>query len=124
DCRAPHSILSLQDAAVATSGDYRHEVIVQARRLSHTMAPRRGAPLMSAPASVTVLAPACAEAGAWAPAFTVAGGDAGPSVATRLGMSVLFLMRDETGRVWRKACGWFQRADRAGQEVARAAAGD
>jgi len=124
DCRAPHSILSLQDAAVATSGDYRHEVIVQGRRLSHTMDPRRGAPLMSSPASVTVLAPTCAEADAWCTAFMVAGADAGTSLATRLGMSVLFLMRDETGRVWRKACGWFQRADRAGQEVARAAAGD
>ena len=44
--RAPHSILALQDAAVATSGDYRHWVEVQGRRLSHTMdpQPRRAAP--------------------------------------------------------------------------------
>ncbi len=40
--RAPHSILALQDAAVATSGDYRHWVAVGNRRLSHTMDPRRG----------------------------------------------------------------------------------
>jgi sulfite reductase alpha subunit-like flavoprotein len=33
--RAPHSVLALQDAAVATSGDYRHGVTVQGRRLSH-----------------------------------------------------------------------------------------
>jgi FAD:protein FMN transferase len=39
DRRAPHSILALQDAAVATSGDYRHWVEVQGRRLSHTMDP-------------------------------------------------------------------------------------
>ncbi len=37
--RAPHSILALQDAAVATSGDYRHWVNVQGCRLSHTMDP-------------------------------------------------------------------------------------
>lgn len=45
--RTPHSILALQDAAVATSGDYRHWVEVQGRRLSHTMDPRRGAPLIA-----------------------------------------------------------------------------
>ena len=44
DRRTPHSILALQDAAVATSGDYRHWVEVQGRRLSHTMDPARGAP--------------------------------------------------------------------------------
>lgn len=41
---------------VATSGDYRHWVEVQGRRLSRTMDPTRGAPLMKPPASVTVLA--------------------------------------------------------------------
>ena len=43
DRRAPQSLLALHDAAVATSGDYRHHVTVQGRRLSHTMDPRRGA---------------------------------------------------------------------------------
>jgi thiamine biosynthesis lipoprotein len=45
--RTPHSILALQETAVATSGDYRHWVEVQGRRLSHTMDPRRGAPLLA-----------------------------------------------------------------------------
>jgi thiamine biosynthesis lipoprotein len=69
--RTPHSILALQDAAVATSGDYRHWVEVQGRRLSHTMDPRRGAPLIASPASVTVVARTCAEADAWATALMV-----------------------------------------------------
>ena len=43
--RAPFAILALEDAAVATSGDYRHWVEVCGRRLSHTMDPRRGRPL-------------------------------------------------------------------------------
>ena len=64
--RTPHSILALQDAAVATSGDYRHWVNVQGRRLSHTMDPLKGAPLLAPPASVTVIAQTCAEADAWA----------------------------------------------------------
>ena len=104
-CRTPHAILNLQDAAVATSGDYRHWVTVQGRHLSHTMDPRRGAPLLSSPASVTVIAPTCAEADAWATAFMVAGPDAGAALATRQGLSVLFLMRDEAGGVRSKGCG-------------------
>ena len=47
--RAAHSILELSDAAVATSGDYRHWIQVGDRRLSHTMDPRRGMPLVTSP---------------------------------------------------------------------------
>ncbi len=79
--RTPHSILALQDAAVATSGDYRHWVEVQGRRLSHTMDPRRGAPLIASPASVTVVARTCAEADAWATALMVLGPDRGAALA-------------------------------------------
>ena len=69
--RAPHSIIALHDAAVATSGDYRHWVDVGSQRLSHTMDPARGAPLKASPASVTVVARTCAEADAWATALMV-----------------------------------------------------
>ena len=95
--RTPHSILALQDAAVATSGDYRHWVEVQGRRLSHTMDPRRGAPLIVSPASVTVVAQTCAEADAWATALMVAGPERGAELAKRRGLDVLFLMRDDAG---------------------------
>lgn len=103
--RAPHSVLALQDAAVATSGDYRHWVTVQGRRMSHTMDPRRGAPLLSSPASVTVVAPTCAEADAWATALMVLGPEAGTALADRQGLSALFLMRDAAGAVHARGCG-------------------
>ena len=93
--RAPHSILALQDASVATSGDYRHWVEVQGRRLSHTMDPRRGAPLIASPASVTVVARTCAEADAWATALMVLGSDKGAALARRSGLDTLFLLRDD-----------------------------
>ena len=99
DCRMPHSLLSLQDAAVATSGDYRHWVTVQGRRLSHTMDPMRGAPLTSSPASVSVVASTCAEADAWATALMVLGPTAGSELLSRLGLSALFLMRDQAGGI-------------------------
>ena len=95
--RTPHSILALQDAAVATSGDYRHWVEVQGRRLSHTMDPRRGAPLIASPASVTVVARSCAEADAWATALMVVGLDKGAELARKHGLDALFLLRDDGG---------------------------
>ncbi|HMQ64754.1 MAG TPA: FAD:protein FMN transferase [Arachnia sp.] len=99
DRRAPQAILALDDAAVATSGDYRHRVEVQGRRLSHTMDPRRGAPLLESPASVTVVARTCAEADAWATALMVLGAEAGSRLARRLGLDVLFLVRDDASRI-------------------------
>ncbi len=95
--RTPHSILALQDAAVATSGDYRHWVEVQGRRLSHTMDPKRGAPLIASPASVTVVARTCAEADAWATALMVLGPEAGAALARQRGLDALFLLRDSDG---------------------------
>jgi thiamine biosynthesis lipoprotein len=105
DRRAPHSVLTLQDAAVATSGDYRHWVTVQGTHLSHTMDPARGAPLVSSPASVTVIAATCAEADAWATALMVKGCDAGASLARKAGLDALFLVREDAGGVQGIAAG-------------------
>lgn len=99
DRRAPHSVLSLHEAAVATSGDYRHWVTVRGRTLSHTMDPGRGAPLLTSPASVTVIAASCAEADAWATALMVSGVDAGARLAAASGLDALFLTRDDAGGV-------------------------
>jgi FAD:protein FMN transferase len=95
--RSAHSILALQDAAVATSGDYRHWVEVQGRRLSHTMDPNRGAPLIASPASVSVVAQSCAQADAWATALMVLGPEKGACLAEKHGLDVLFLLRDDDG---------------------------
>lgn len=105
DRRTPHSILVLQDGAVATSGDYRHWVAVQGRRLSHTMDPRKGAPLASSPASVTVVAPTCAGADAWATALMVAGPLAGAELAAGHDLDALFLLRDDGGDLRTRAIG-------------------
>jgi FAD:protein FMN transferase len=95
--RAAHSVLQLEDMAVATSGDYRHWVDVGGKKLSHTMDPRRGAPLINSPASVTVIAKTCMEADAWATAMMVMGETDGTALARHMGLDVLFLMRDSDG---------------------------
>lgn len=112
-----HSILELEDMAVATSGDYRHFVTVGTARLSHTMDPRRGAPLVAAPASVTVLSRSCMMADAMATALMVMGDTKGPDFAADHAISALFLLRSpgETTAVGTGAFAWS--GDSAGQVV-------
>lgn len=91
--RAPYAILTLHDAAVATSGDYRHWVEVGDCRLSHTMDPVRGGPLGAPPASVTVVNATCMAADAWATALMVKGSLEGAELARRYGLDALFIDR-------------------------------
>ncbi len=95
ESRAAHSIVELQDAAIATSGDYRHWVDVGSHRLSHTMDPQLGMPLDNPPASATVIARDCMSADAWATAMMVLGETRGLSMAKQLGLSVLFLRNEK-----------------------------
>jgi thiamine biosynthesis lipoprotein len=61
------------------------------------MDPRRGAPLVGSPASVTLVARTCAEADAWATALMVLGLEAGAALAGKRGLDALFLLRDDDG---------------------------
>lgn len=97
--RGEHSVLALEDTAVATSGDYRHFVTVGTSRLSHTMDPRRGAPLVNAPASVTVLSQSCMLADAMATALMVMGEGPGLAFARNWKFSTLFLRRSTGGTI-------------------------
>lgn len=91
--RGSHSIITLADAAVATSGDYRHFLTVRNARLSHTMDPTRRAPVINAPASVTVLGQSCMLADAMATALMVRGAADGKCLAMKHGISALLLER-------------------------------
>ncbi|MCW5657746.1 MAG: FAD:protein FMN transferase [Burkholderiaceae bacterium] len=92
--RAAMGVVELGDAAVATSGDYRHWIELDGHRISHTMDPRCGAALRGAPASVTVVAPCCMDADAYATALMVLGEGAGRELAQRLGLDALIVSRD------------------------------
>ena len=92
--RAILGVLELSGAAVATSGNYRHQLEVDGRVLSHTMDPFRGAPLENDLAAVTVLADTCMAADAWATALMVRGASDGPALARRLGLAALFVRAD------------------------------
>lgn len=95
--RTPLTILTLHDAAIATSGDYRHWIDVGPKRLSHTMDPVRGGPLAQSPASVTVIAETCMAADAWATALMVKGSSEGAELARQMGLNAMFVEREGDG---------------------------
>lgn len=110
--RKPLAIVALQDAAVATSGDYRHWIDVGARRLSHTMDPRRGGPLARSPASVTVITETCMAADAWATVLMVKGSSEGVDLARKMRLDALFVERDGDGLRQTPVGPLFEPADR------------
>jgi thiamine biosynthesis lipoprotein len=93
DLRSPLGVIELRDAAVATSGDYRHWVDLGEKRLSHTMDRSRGGPVDNGIASVSVVAASCMDADAWATAFMVLGPEEGRALAQKQGLDALFVQR-------------------------------
>ena len=61
-------------------------------RYSHSIDPRTGRPVAHGLASVTVLAPTCAEADAWATALTILGEEQGLLLAEQLNLAVYMLV--------------------------------
>jgi thiamine biosynthesis lipoprotein len=93
DSRSPLGVVTLHDAAIATSGDYRHWVDVGQTRLSHTMDRWRGGPTNNSVASVSVIDQNCTDADAWATALLVLGPSDGPALARKLNLNALFVLR-------------------------------
>ncbi len=93
ELRSPFGLIELRDAAVATSGDYRHWVDVTGRRLSHTMDRLRSGPVDNGIASVSVVAASCMDADAWATALMVLGPEQGKALAQKHDLDALFIQR-------------------------------
>ena len=90
-------VMELSDAAIATSGDYRHWVEVQGQHYSHTMNPLNGQPVRNRLAAVTVVMSSCMLADAWATALLVLGETDGVALAQKRCMDALFVLRDGDG---------------------------
>jgi thiamine biosynthesis lipoprotein len=89
-------IVPLSGLAMATSGDYRNYYEVDGRRLSHSIDPRTGSPITHNVASVSVIAPLCVRADAYATGLLVLGSD-GYDLAEELGLAAYYLQRDKEG---------------------------
>jgi thiamine biosynthesis lipoprotein len=87
-------VMELQDMAIASSGNYRRWVDVAGKRHGHTMNPALQQPSSNRLAAVTVLAPSCMLADAWATALLVLGEHGGIGLARKRGMDALFVLRD------------------------------
>jgi thiamine biosynthesis lipoprotein len=95
--RIPQAVLRVTDTSVATSGDYRNYFAYDGAHYSHTIDTRTGRPVTHDLAAVTVVNPSTAYADAMATALLVLGPEAGPSLATKLGIAGYFLVRNQTG---------------------------
>ena len=87
-------VMELADAAIATSGDYRHWFELAGQHYAHTIHPASGRPLDNRLASVTVVMPSCMLADAWATALLVLGAPAATELAQQRGMTALLVLRN------------------------------
>ena len=87
-------VMELADAAIATSGDYRHWFELAGQHYAHTIHPASGRPLDNRLASVTVVMPSCMLADAWATALLVMGAPAATQLAQQQGMTALLVLRN------------------------------
>lgn len=93
-------ILELENQALATSGDYRNfRTLDDGRTVSHLFDPRTQAPMQHAGASVSVIAPDCTTADAWATALFVLGPKEGLKEPLPRETSALYLAHGNDGLV-------------------------
>jgi len=95
--RAVQRVASLEDQAMATSGDYRNFFERNEQRFSHTINPRTGRPITHTLASVTVIDTTSMHADAMATALMVLGPEAGYELAKREKLAALFIIRNSDG---------------------------
>jgi thiamine biosynthesis lipoprotein len=93
----PYAIVSLDNASVTTSGEYRHYYDRDGHRYSHTIDPRSGRPVEHTLASVVVIGPTTMYVDAWAKVFNVLGTEAGRKLAIERAMPVMFIEAQGTG---------------------------
>jgi thiamine biosynthesis lipoprotein len=99
------AVACIDDAALATSGDYRNAFELDGRRYTHTIDPGTGWPVAHGLASVSVVDASAMCADALATALMVLGPEKGWRLAERRGVAALFVVR--TGE------GFHERATRA-----------
>jgi len=85
--------ITISNAAVCTSGNYRRFVDIDGKRYSHIVDPRTGGPAEMTP-SVTVVAPTATTADAWATALSVLGEQGLDLIDSEDGMEAMMVLGD------------------------------
>jgi len=98
--RQLQEIVALDNKAIATSGNYRNFYTENGVKYAHTINPKTGRPALSRLLSVSVFAPTCVTADAYATAFMVMGYPKAKQFVENhksLQLSAYFIYADETG---------------------------
>jgi thiamine biosynthesis lipoprotein len=95
--RSIERVVSLDDRAISTSGDYRNFREVGGTRLPHILDPRTGRPVRHALSSVSVIAREAVRADALSTALMVMGPDEAMAFAEARGLAVLLVVRTADG---------------------------
>ena len=90
-----HRIVTMNDGAIATSGDYRNFFERDGKRYSHTIDPRLGTPVEHVLASATVVHGSAMWADGYATLIAVLGPEAGLAFAESRDLAAYLLVRGE-----------------------------
>jgi thiamine biosynthesis lipoprotein len=110
--RMMQTAVPLDDAAIATAGDYRKFFEYGGRRYSHIIDPASGKPVEHPLASVTVVANTCIDADGWDTPLLVLGPQKGFECAEKNGIAAMFISRGEDGRAVKETSAWRRRFGR------------
>ena len=113
--------VSLQDRAIASSGNYRNFFEVDGVRYAHTIDPRTGRPTRHGLLAVSVLHERCGLADAWATALMAAGPEQAWALVTEQGLDALLLVEGADGGVQERVTPGFEAVLLRGPERARKA---
>lgn len=88
------TILSLTDASIATSGNYRNYRVDNGKKTAHTISPVTGYPVIGEILSATIIAPSCMEADAIATACMASSSENARALVKDTNVEALFVYED------------------------------
>ena len=98
--RALFTAFAMQNSAVATSGNYRNFYEVDGKKISHTINPHTGYPVVHSLLSASVFADNCMAADAYATAFMVLGLEKSIEIVEKMeGLDAYLIFSDPKGRL-------------------------
>ena len=101
-------VVSLNNLALSTAGDYRNYRAADGRRFTHIIDPRSGEALPYRGAAVTVIAPTCTAADALDTPLLIMGPEAGYEWCVKHDVAALFQVRNDDGEIVERATPRFE----------------
>lgn len=110
DSRRIRLVVGLRDRALATSGNYRDNRVLDGVRYTHILDPTTGRPVKHALLSVSILHAECIYADAWATALFAVGPERAWALAEQNGLDILLLTAGPNGDVQERMTDGFRLA--------------